>query len=68
MSHKVKTISVQDLRYRFKRIEGILRRGEALIVTKRGRPIARLLPESTRPMPEMPDFEARLMRFTAARS
>ena len=57
---KMKTASVQDLRYRFKRIERLLHQAEEIQITKRGRVIARLIPESAEGQRVMPDFLARL--------
>ncbi|HEV3038997.1 MAG TPA: hypothetical protein VHA33_14560 [Candidatus Angelobacter sp.] len=56
----MKTASVRDLRYGFKKIERLLRQGEEIQITKRRRVIARLVPESTPVPTEMPDFLARL--------
>lgn len=58
--YHMKKASVRDLRYGFKRIERLLHQGEEIQITKRRRVIARLVPENARPVPEMPDFEARL--------
>jgi antitoxin (DNA-binding transcriptional repressor) of toxin-antitoxin stability system len=59
MYHMTKA-SVRDLRYEFKKIERLLRRGEEIQITKRRRVIARLVPESPDETKELPDFEARL--------
>lgn len=58
--YHMKTASVRDLRYDFKKIEQLLHRGEEIQITKRRRVIARLVPESTQPPPELPDFRARV--------
>jgi antitoxin (DNA-binding transcriptional repressor) of toxin-antitoxin stability system len=55
----MKSVSVRDLRYDFKAIEGVLRRGEEVRVTKRRRVIARLVPEPAPPS-RLPDFLRRL--------
>ena len=56
----MKKASVRDLRYAFKKIERLLRQGEEIQITKRQRVIARLVPESAEPAPEIPDFLGRL--------
>ena len=38
----MKTVTVHELRYHFPKVEGMLRPGEEIGVTKRGRLIARL--------------------------
>jgi len=62
--YHMKTITVRDLRYDFPKVERLLRKGTPLQVTKRGKVIARLEPESgsghvpgTAPLP---DFLARI--------
>ena len=58
--HHMKSVSVRDLRYRFSRVETILREGQEIQLTKRRRVIARLVPLKTpNPLPR-PDFLARL--------
>ena len=59
MYHMTKA-SLRDLRYEFKKIERLLRQGEEIQITKRRRVIARLVPENTRPLAELPDFQARM--------
>jgi antitoxin (DNA-binding transcriptional repressor) of toxin-antitoxin stability system len=55
MSHIMKKTTVRDLRYHFPEIEARLNRGEEIVVHKRQRVIARLLP--VRPKAEAyPDF------------
>ena len=56
----MKTASVRDLRYDFKKIERLLHRGEEIQITKRRQVIARLVPENGRPQAEMPDFLGRM--------
>jgi len=60
--YHMKTASVRDLRYAFKKIERLLRQGEEVQITKRRRVIARLVPESGVGAKETPDF---LMRMRA---
>jgi antitoxin (DNA-binding transcriptional repressor) of toxin-antitoxin stability system len=61
----MKTASVADLRNEFPKIEGWLKQGEQVHITKRGEHIATLLPAAQTPKKEMvfPDFEARLKRI-----
>jgi antitoxin (DNA-binding transcriptional repressor) of toxin-antitoxin stability system len=59
MYHMTKA-SVRDLRYEFKKIERLLHQGEEVLITKRRRVIARLVPEDVQPSAKMPDFLARL--------
>lgn len=56
----MKTASLRDLRYSFKKVEHLLRQGEEVQITKRRRVIARLVPEQTPATPEMPDFMGRM--------
>jgi len=58
--YHMKTASVRDLRYSFKKIERLLRQGEEIQITKRRRVIARLVPESVPSTPELPDFLGRI--------
>jgi antitoxin (DNA-binding transcriptional repressor) of toxin-antitoxin stability system len=51
----MRTVSVRDLRYDFKMVERILLGGEEIQITKRRRPIARLVPELAA-APVLPDF------------
>jgi antitoxin (DNA-binding transcriptional repressor) of toxin-antitoxin stability system len=60
--YHMKTASVRDLRYAFKKIERLLHQGEEVQITKRRRVIARLVPESTAAAKETPNF---LMRMRA---
>jgi antitoxin (DNA-binding transcriptional repressor) of toxin-antitoxin stability system len=57
MYHMTKA-SVRDLRYEFGKIERLLLRGEEILITKRRRVIARLVPERAEGAKTMPDFEA----------
>jgi antitoxin (DNA-binding transcriptional repressor) of toxin-antitoxin stability system len=58
--YHMKTASVRDLRYNFKKIEHLLSQGEEVQITKRRHVIARLIPEKPAERPPMPDFAARL--------
>jgi antitoxin (DNA-binding transcriptional repressor) of toxin-antitoxin stability system len=63
----MKTATVRDLRYDFPKIEAWLRAGQEIQITKRSKPLGRILPESKaakkKPMPPLPDFKARLQRI-----
>ena len=60
----MKTVTVHDLRYNFSKVESLLRKGTPLQVTKRGKVIARLEPDSdSGHVPgraPLPDFLARI--------
>jgi antitoxin (DNA-binding transcriptional repressor) of toxin-antitoxin stability system len=56
----MKKASIRDLRYRFPRLERLLRQGEEIQITKRRRIIARLVPDSVSAPAELPDFLGRL--------
>lgn len=62
--YHMKTVSVRDLRYDFPKVERMLREGKPLRITKRGKVIAKLEPETedgaVAGRAPMPDFEARL--------
>jgi antitoxin (DNA-binding transcriptional repressor) of toxin-antitoxin stability system len=51
----MRSVSVRDLRYDFKKVELILHAGEEIQVTKRRKVIARLVPEPVQ-RPPLPDF------------
>lgn len=61
--HHMRKASVRDLRYRFHEVEGLLREGEEIQVTKRKRVIARLVPAETKTPAKRPDFLARLKKL-----
>ena len=61
--YHMKTASVRDLRYEFKKIERLLRQGEEVQITKRRRVIARLVPENAEGKKQMPDFVARVRKI-----
>jgi antitoxin (DNA-binding transcriptional repressor) of toxin-antitoxin stability system len=66
MSHIMKKTTVRDLRYRFPEIEARLNRGEEIVLHKRQKVIARLLP--VRPKAEAyPDFAALRHRIFGAK-
>ena len=57
--YHMKTVSVRDLRYDFKKVERLLLQGDEIQITKRRKVIARLTPEPTE-RPPLPDFLGRL--------
>ncbi len=62
--HHMKTATVRELRYQFPEIEGRLRQGEEIQITKRKRVIARLVPvKPPRPRRRPPDFLALLKQI-----
>lgn len=61
----MKTATIRDLRYDFAKLEGWLRSGEEIQITKHNKPVATLLkakPDKKKVRPPLPDFEARLKR------
>lgn len=59
--YHMKNVTVRDLRYDFPKVERLLRKGQAVRITKRGKVIARLEPEGeTVDRPRLPDFLARM--------
>lgn len=72
----MKTATLRELRYDFARIEGWLREGREVRITRRGKPVFRVIPETQetartvtkrngqhqRP-PTRPDYEARRKRI-----
>lgn len=58
--YHMKKASIRDLRYGFRKIERLLHQGEEIQITKRRRVIARLVPEGTADVAQLPDFLARL--------
>jgi antitoxin (DNA-binding transcriptional repressor) of toxin-antitoxin stability system len=56
----MKTASIRDLRHGFKKIERLLHQCEEIKITKRGRVIARLIPDAAEATKQTPDFLARL--------
>jgi prevent-host-death family protein len=57
----MKTLSVTELRATLSRIEEVLNDAGEVIVTRRGRPIARILP--MRGMPSLAEFRASMPRM-----
>jgi len=64
--YHMRKASIRDLRYRFPKIERLLRRGEELQITKRRKVIARLTPVQPSAV-ELPDFAARLRKIFGAK-
>ena len=58
--YHMKTASLRDLRYSFKKVEYLLRQGEEVQITKRRHVIARLVPERAQAPAELPDFMGRM--------
>ena len=58
--HHMKKATVRDLRYHFREVETLLREGEEILITKRRRGIAKLMPCPPSPPSQRPDFLARL--------
>lgn len=66
MNHNMKKATVRDLRYRFPEIEARLNKGEEIVLHKRQKVIARLLP--VHPKAEAyPDFAALRLRIFGAK-
>ncbi len=52
--------SVRDLRYHFSELEARLRQGEEIVIRRRRRPVAKLVPmHPNADKPYLPDFAAR---------
>ncbi|HLW79375.1 MAG TPA: hypothetical protein VKU44_07225 [Terriglobia bacterium] len=64
----MKTATVRDLRYKFSRVEELLRDGEPVQITKRRRVIARLVPPEPAKRVRRPDFLARLKKMYGAKT
>lgn len=58
--HHMTKATVRDLRYSFSKVEDLLRKGEEIQITKRGRPVAVLIPVKRKVSRKRPDFLARL--------
>jgi antitoxin (DNA-binding transcriptional repressor) of toxin-antitoxin stability system len=56
----MKKVSIRELRYAFPKIERMLGRGDEIQITKRGKVIARLVPEKMEMAVVCPDFLGRL--------
>ena len=62
---RMKTATIRDLRYDFAKLEGWLRLGEEIQITKHNKPVATLLKAkpTTKIRPPQPDYKARLKRI-----
>ena len=58
--HHMTRATVRDLRYRFSKVHDLLQEGEEIQITKRGKPIAILVPVREQGPAGRPDFLARL--------
>lgn len=58
--HHMREASIRDLRYRFREVERLLEEREEILITKRKRVIAKLVPCPAEAPPPLPDFLARL--------
>ncbi len=55
----MRTATVRDLRYRFAEVEASLKQGEEIVIRKRTRPIAKLVPIAAKTATvDYPDFAA----------
>ena len=54
---------MRDLRYRFREVEGMLREGQKIEITKRKRVIAKIMPPKRAVPTRRPDFLARLKKL-----
>ena len=63
----MKKATVRDLRYDFPKVEAWIAAGEEIVITKRGKPVARLVRERSAEWkekpPVLPDFRARAQRI-----
>ena len=62
----MKKATVRDLRYDFPKVEAWIAAGEEIVITKRGKPVARLVrekPVAWKKPPVLPDYEARRRRI-----
>jgi antitoxin (DNA-binding transcriptional repressor) of toxin-antitoxin stability system len=66
MSHVMKKTTIRDLRYRFPEIEARLNKGEEIVLHKRRKVIARLLPVGPK-AGAYPDFAALRRRIFRGR-
>lgn len=65
VAQKVKALTIREARAALTRLEEVLRREGEVVVTRRGRPIARLLPiRGPKPVPSHADLRAATGRLT----
>ncbi len=58
--YHMRVATVRDLRYRFSKVEDLLREGEEIQITKRKRVIGKLIPPRPSIPARLPNFLARL--------
>jgi antitoxin (DNA-binding transcriptional repressor) of toxin-antitoxin stability system len=62
--YHMRTATVRDLRYNFRRVERLLAEGEPIQITKRKRVVAKLMPpDPPVEQPKMPDFLGRMKKI-----
>jgi antitoxin (DNA-binding transcriptional repressor) of toxin-antitoxin stability system len=61
--YHMRKASVRDLRYKFQKVEDLLRSGQEVEITKRKRPIARLVPIRGKKTRKLPDFYGRIRKL-----
>lgn len=61
--YHMKTATVRDLRYNFKRVEQLLAEGEPIELTKRKRVIATITPAASERRAKLPDFLGRMRKI-----
>jgi antitoxin (DNA-binding transcriptional repressor) of toxin-antitoxin stability system len=59
----MKTATVADLRNHFPKIAAWLAAGEEVRVTRRGKPLAKIVPDRPDEPPKRPDFAARRKKY-----
>ena len=61
----MKTLSIREMRSALTRVDQLLARQGELVITRRGRPVARVLPmPSGRAMPSNRDLRAKMSRMS----
>jgi antitoxin (DNA-binding transcriptional repressor) of toxin-antitoxin stability system len=58
--HHMRKATVRDLRYHFREVESLINEREEILITKRKRVIAKLIPSPSAVPAQLPDFLARL--------
>lgn len=62
----MKTLSIREMREALPRLEKLVLRSGELVVTRRGKPVARVLPmREAKPKPSHADLRSRMQRLTA---
>ena len=57
-SFTMTTVSIRDMRLSFPKVEALLRAGEEVWIAKRGKPFARIVPDTPKPA-KKPDWKKR---------